>query len=365
MSSAGGSIKRPERQKRTGLVAVARALGVSPSTVSNAYNRPDQLSPALRDRVLATAAELGYAGPDPVARSLRRGRAGTIGVVFHDRLAQAFDDPAAVQFLQGLSDATDAVGLALVLVPGHPDQAVKAAAVRDAAVDGLILNGLVADDPVIAATVKRGRPAVVVDAPVVDGLDFVGIDDAGGAGSAIRHLLGAGHRRLVILSFGLTLTARGPLDPADLATAADSVARRRLEGCAAALAEDGLGWSDVPVEQCAKSSVEAGLAGAHALLDRAPGATALFAFSDRLALGARRAAAERGLDVPGALSIVGFDGTAEEQGITSVHQPLRDKGRVAAERLIAALGADAAGPGRELLPTRLVPGASTAPPRAA
>src|SRR5204863_2349682 len=89
------------------LAHVAAHLGVSPSTVSNAYNRPDQLSPALRERVLLTAAELGYAGPDPVARSLRSGRAGAIGVVFPERVAYAFDDPAAVRFLQGLSHAAD------------------------------------------------------------------------------------------------------------------------------------------------------------------------------------------------------------------------------------------------------------------
>jgi DNA-binding LacI/PurR family transcriptional regulator len=363
VSSETGPNGARRRQKRTGLVVVARALGVSPSTVSNAYNRPDQLSPALRDRVLATAAELGYPGPDPVARSLRRGRAGTVGVVFHDRLAHAFDDPAAVQFLQGLSDATDAVGLAVVLVPGLPDTSAKVAAVRNAAVDGLILHGLLADDEVLAATVERRRPTVVVDTPVVEGLDFVGIDDAGAAGTAIHHLLDLGHRRLALLSFGLSPASRGALDPGDLESAGDSVARRRLSGCAAVFAEAGLTWSDVPVEQCERSSVEAGRAGAHALLDRADGATALFAFSDPLAAGARRAAAERGLAVPGDMSIVGFDGTAADEGITSVHQPQRDKGRIAAERLIGALGPDAAPPRRELLPTRLVLGATTAPPR--
>src|SRR5258705_10174584 len=94
---------RDARQDRPGVVAVARAVGVSPSTVSNAFNRPERLSPALRERVLRTAAELGYGGPDPVARSLRSGRAGAIGVVFRRRLADAFDEPATVQLLKGLS----------------------------------------------------------------------------------------------------------------------------------------------------------------------------------------------------------------------------------------------------------------------
>lgn len=80
---------------------VAAAVGVSPATVSNAYNRPDQLSSGLREKVLETARRLGYPGPDPTARSLRRGRSGVIGVLYADRLSYAFEDPAAVLFLRG------------------------------------------------------------------------------------------------------------------------------------------------------------------------------------------------------------------------------------------------------------------------
>src|ERR687889_654818 len=120
MSSRVGDKTTARAPKRAGLVEVARRLDISPTTVSNAYNRPDQLSAALRARVLRTAAELGYAGPHPVARSLRTGRAGAVGVIFHDRLTHAFDDPAAVQFLQGLTTATDTDGLAVVVVPNLP-----------------------------------------------------------------------------------------------------------------------------------------------------------------------------------------------------------------------------------------------------
>src|SRR5919204_2328955 len=83
------------------LADVAKYIGVSRTTVSNAYNRPDQLSPALRERVLAAASELGYGGPDPMARSLRRGRAGSLGLVFDHNLRYIFSDPAAVLFLSG------------------------------------------------------------------------------------------------------------------------------------------------------------------------------------------------------------------------------------------------------------------------
>src|SRR3954449_12063574 len=88
------------------LTTVARAVGVSPTTVSNAYNRPHKLTPGLRARILETARELGYPGPDPAARSLRRGRAGSIGLLFGEALTYAFQDPGALEFLRGLAEGT-------------------------------------------------------------------------------------------------------------------------------------------------------------------------------------------------------------------------------------------------------------------
>ena len=104
----------------------------------------------------------------------------------------------------------------------------------------------------------------------------------------------------------LRLWAGAPPGPADLraqAAATASVARGRLEGARSAAVAAGVDWPTVAVEQCQTSDVESGRAGAHALLDRAPGTTALFALSDPLALGARLAAQERGLSVPGDLSV--------------------------------------------------------------
>ncbi len=351
--------------RRPGVVAVARAVGVSPSTVSNAFNRPERLSPALRERVLRTAAELGYGGPDPVARSLRSGRAGAIGVVFRRCLADAFDEPATVQLLRGLSDVTDPQQLALVLVPGlreeHPS---IGPAVRNAAVDGLIVYSMSADDPLFEAARQRQLPTVIVDSPAVPGPNFVGIDDRAAAETAVRHLLDLGHRSIAILGFGLTAEVHpGPADIRDQEQATASVPKARLEGSARAVTAAGLDWSSVPVEQVPITSVEGCLAGARALLDRAPGITALFAFSDPLALAAKQAARERGLSVPGDLSIIGFDDTAPaSEGFTTIHQPHRDKGRIAAERLLSALNLEPPPTAGELLPTRLVVRDSTAPP---
>src|ERR1700754_1563023 len=108
------------------LATVAQAVGVSRMTVSNAYNRPDQLSPDLRRRILAVAGELGYSGPNPVARTLSRGETGSIGLVFDYPLTQAFTDPATVQVLHGVAAGCEDRGLGLSLVPqiAGPDAAL-------------------------------------------------------------------------------------------------------------------------------------------------------------------------------------------------------------------------------------------------
>jgi DNA-binding LacI/PurR family transcriptional regulator len=369
---------RDARQDRPGVVAVARVAGVSPSTVSNAFNRPERLSPALRERVLHAAAQLGYGGPDPAARSLRSGRAGAIAVVFRRSLAVALEDPGTTELVRGMAEAIGPRALGLVLVPGPEEHASSGPAVRNAAADGLIVYSMPSDDPLFEATRQRRLPTVIVDSPapadvatlpgatMPAGLHFVGIDDQAAAETAVEHLIGLGHRRVAILSFGLSAYAQaGPADAREQAVATASVSRARLQGCARAMAAAGLDWSRVPVEQAPIHNIEAARIRAHALLERAPSATALFAFSDTLALGARLAALERGLSLPGDLSIVGFDDTAPDgEGLTTVHQPLRDKGRIAAERVLHALTDDPPAAAYELLPTRLVIRGSTAPPGA-
>ena len=103
--------------KHVTLATIAEAVGVSRMTVSNAYNRPDQLSPALREKILETARELGYGGPDPVARTLKRGATGSVGVVLDYPLTTAFTDPATVQFLQGIAAGCEEAARGMSLVP--------------------------------------------------------------------------------------------------------------------------------------------------------------------------------------------------------------------------------------------------------
>ena len=352
MTAEDGAPRRP------GVVAVARAVGVSPSTVSNAFNRPERLSPALRERVLRTAAELGYGGPDPVARSLRSGRAGAIGVVFRPqpgrRLRRAGHRGAPPRPVRRHRPAPAGAGAGARPAAGASGDRAGGG---NAAVDGLIVYSMAADDPLFQAARQRRLPTVIVDSPAVADLaaigsgpattdpGFVGIDDQAAAETAVRHLLDLGHRRLAVLSFGLTAHSRpGPADLRHQAEAVASVPKARLEGSVRAVEAAGLEWSGVPVELVPVTSPEGCLAGARALLDRALASRPCSRSATRSRSPSAQAARERGLSVPGDLSIVGFDDTAPAgEGLTSIHQPLRDKGRIAAERLLARAGSGTAG----------------------
>src|SRR6188472_4552012 len=133
------STPRRVASRRVTLRDVAAEVGVSAKTVSNAFSRPDQLSARLREEILATAARLGYPGPDPVAAGLRRGRVGAIGVAYANRLSYAFDDPVARALLAGMTSVAESAGAGLLLLPGSSDLEQRTAAINGAVVDGLII----------------------------------------------------------------------------------------------------------------------------------------------------------------------------------------------------------------------------------
>src|SRR5689334_5260471 len=155
-----------DRQGRVTLQQVAAELGVSAKTVSNAYSRPDQLSAALRARVLEVAERLGYPGPDPLAAGLRRGRVGALGVAYANALSYAFDDPVSVALLAGITSVAERAGTGLLLASGSGSAGGPAAGtVGTAVIDGLVVASLGDDDPVLPVVAARRLPLVVVDQP--------------------------------------------------------------------------------------------------------------------------------------------------------------------------------------------------------
>jgi DNA-binding LacI/PurR family transcriptional regulator len=338
------------------LQTIAKALGVSRTTVSNAYNRPEQLTAELRERIFAEARRLGYTGPDAAARSLRSKRTGSIGLLFTETLSFAFSDPYAVGFLQGLAEAAERQSTSLLLVP--IDTAVEA--VRKAMVDGFCLYCV--DDGHPAVEVIRARDLPVVTTTPTDdpGLAYVGIDDEGSAFAAGEHLAGLGHRRVgVIIDRWQAVDA--PADGAALTdvdrvlAVAGKSARARYAGYRRALP----GAEILPVA-AERNSRSAGQAAAAGLLDRPEPPTAIVTTSDVLALGVLDAARDRGLRPGVDLSVIGFDDVPEATaaGLTTVHQSMTDRGRAVG---LILLEPDAVTERHILLPAELVVRATTGP----
>jgi DNA-binding LacI/PurR family transcriptional regulator len=355
--------RSPHHRRAATLATLAAEVGVSRTTVSNAYNRPDQLSPELRKRVLDAASRLGYSGPDPVARSLRTRRAGAVGLLLTEELSGAFTDPAAIGFLQGLARACERGGQGLHLIPADPERR-DVAPVHRAGVDGFVVYSVPADEPHLAAVLERRLPIVVCDQPRLDGVDHVGIDDRAAMREVTEHLLGLGHRRIGVLCTRLAWDRNDGFAPAARRhDARYHVQRARLAGIDEALTNAGIDASSVPVVERFERTVEQGRSAAAQLLDTDPGITAVVATSDVLALGALTEAAARDLRVPKDLSVTGFGGSpeAERAGLTTLRVSMSGKGETAGELLATAT--ERGRPREVLLPTELVAGITTSRPR--
>ena len=300
---------------------------MSVMTASYVYSRPERVAAGTAERVRAAADRLGYPGPHPGARSLRRGRAGSLGVILSEQLTYAFDDPQAARFLAGVAEVCAAEGTGLTLVP-TTGAASDVQRVADAVVDGFVVWATSDDDPVLDAVAASGRPAVVHAGPHWRGLPVIGIDDRAAA-AAIGRLAFAGATRPVVLSFPVNrdrdrALLTGPPGP----SVTYPVTRHRWHGFLDAWQEAGETPAGLRVAVCPANAIGLGEAVAGQLLRGGDPPDAIAAMSDELALGALRAAAGTGRAVPGAVAITGWDDTdaAAPAGLTTVWQSLRDQG---------------------------------------
>ena len=327
------------------LQSIADQVGVSRMTVSNAFSRPDQLSAALRERILSAAEELGYSGPDPAARALARGRTGSIGLLLTDRLSVVISDALAGEFIAEVSDRLADHGMAATLLaPTEKDGVVEGGV----AMDGLLVYVCGSPGRQLEWARRRGLPIVTVDQRPIEGLPSINVDDRTGGRLGAQHLVDLGHRRIGIL------TVRD--------TADETYDRMR-------------GWHDVldplGIEPLVRKGVylasEPSYAAARDLLDRPDRPTGLLCASDAFALEVLRAAADLGLRVPEDLSVVGYDDSrvaaTSRPPLTTIRQDVRAKGSLAVAALVRAINdPDSAPPERVVLPAELVVRESTAPP---
>ncbi|SEN61921.1 transcriptional regulator, LacI family [Sphingomonas gellani] len=330
------------RAKRATLKSIASDLGVTHTSVSNAYNNPAKVSRELRERIIAYARTVNYDGPNPAARSLRTGRCGAIGVLFNDQLSYAFTDAHDITFLRGISSVCEEEGANIVLIPlqnRDPERRDTLTAI----VDGYILNAPYKSHPTIRQALARGLPTVVVDFDAPD-LSSVLTNDRAMMHALVSHLLDLGHRNIAIVTFPHSEGQGATLTLADDFEDESYVVRERIDGCRDAFDVAGVARSGVRVCETMNSE-EGGQSAAERLLQLQPELTALVCFSDRLAHGAIAHCRTAGLAVPGRISVTGFDGLPAfgRQGdtlrLTTVRQNAFEKGRRAAEILLRGDGA--------------------------
>jgi LacI family transcriptional regulator, repressor for deo operon, udp, cdd, tsx, nupC, and nupG len=318
---------------------VARRAGVAPSTVSRTLTGTSYVAPATEERIRRAAAELGY------SQGVRRARR-------PQSVAALARFPSAWFFAEAIAGVERVLraGGYQVVLHNVGDPAARAALPDERwGLAGLIV---VASSFTAAerAELERLEVPVAVVGGDWPGRPRVGIDDRAGAATAVRHLIALGHREIGLLSF----------DPDD--TAGQGVTDARRAGYEAALAEAGLEARPEWVVATGHDA-PAGARAVERLLSGPRLPTALFAMSDEMALGALRTLRRAGVDVPGRMSVVGFDdqAVAEYADLTTIAQPAREQGERAAALLLAALAGDAAIPSVDLS-TRLVVRGTTGPP---
>ncbi|BBY57968.1 LacI family transcriptional regulator [Mycolicibacterium sarraceniae] len=350
---------------------MAAELKVSRTTISNAYNRPDQLSADLRERVLATAKRLGYAGPDPVARSLRTRRAGAVGLVITEPLTYAFSDPAALNFVAGLAESCEEVGQGLLLVAVGPDRSLPdgTSAVLGAGVDGFVVYAAAEDDPYLQTVLQRHVPVVVVDQPAdVPGASRVCIDDRAATRELADYVIGLGHQEIGLLTMRLGAErcaggqTAGVVSAERLQSSNFHAQTQRIAGVRDAMASAGLNPETLTIVESHEHRPASGAVAAELALQTNPRITALMCTADVLAISAMDYLRAHGIYVPGQMTVTGFDGIPEalSRGLTTVSQPSLEKGKRAG-RLLHNPPRDGL-PVIDVLPTELVRGRTAGPP---
>ncbi len=333
------------RKTRPSIEDVARLAGVSAQTVSRVSTGADPVRPATRERVLQAMAQLGYS-PNHAARALRNGAFGTIGLV-----AQQFGRTGETFITQAVLDAAEREDYAITLMnvrdPIHDGWQPAAHRLSHQAIDGLIV--IRAEHATMETlALPGGMPIAVSDSRLAGRYPTVASDAVRGTLDAVEHLVRLGHRTVHHIS--------GPegSEPGNIRTAAW---RRCLQ-------EAGLAVPDLLRGDWTPNSGY--VHGQRIAAD--PSITAVFCANDEMAMGLIRALHEAGREIPGDISVVGFDDIALSSyslpPLTTVRQNFALIGSELVRLVLAKMQSGAHLPGdRVLVPTELIVRASTAPPR--
>jgi len=322
---------------------VARLAGVSPATVSLALAGDPRVNEKTRRLVQEAVTKLNYI-PNEIGRSLRSKKTETIALVVPNTSHEVFSHPYYSQLLEGITEVLNQHNYNLLLSTTPSVENVATAyekVLRNRRADGVIVSSASMRDTNIYRLIESGYPIVYLGRWFHDSVISVERDDKGGAYAATEHLLKLGRRSIAHLS--------GPLD--------HQAGADRLEGYKEALLAHCVMF-DPSLTLEKDFSMQAGYDGAGELLDRGVPFDALFAGNDLMAIGALKRFRERGIRVPEDVAIVGFDdiemATLTTPQLTTIHQPMKQVGTIAAEKLLALLGGQPVGDKRTIVSTRLV-----------
>lgn len=337
------------------ITEVAKLAGVSTATASRVVSSSDYpVSAAARERVLAAARTLDYV-PNALARGLLKSRVPVVAVIVHD-----ITDPYFAEVVRGVEDGATAAGYLVITCSSERNAERERSYVRllrSMRAAAVVFAGSGLDDPTLNEEIDRHLAAMRADgaavvhlSPHANGEPEVSVDNAAGICGMVAALVGLGHRRIAFLAGPRSLF----------------VARERLEGYRRGLEQADLPFDDRLVVRTAFDG-DGGALGVDTLLAGDAPFTAICCANDLLALGALRRLGALGIDVPGEVSVAGFDdiptAALTAPSLSTVRLPLREMGRRGFEHADLALAGDA--PPSQVLPTEVILRGSTAPPAAA
>lgn len=352
-------------RQKTGHVTlsdIARACELSVSTVSIVLSGAplsQHVAESTRKRIQAAARRLGY-HPDAYARSLRRQRTQTIGVLAYD-----MSDPFCIPVVSGIDEGLQPAEYFSLLVNAQMqrklfDKYLRMILERRAEGVIVIASWVFEEANLLADIEKNNVPIVIVGRDLTERrITSILVDNREGGALLLRHLESLGHRNIAVI--------RGPEELFDSAP--------RWEGIQKAASQTGIRFDphlifQLPNLSDSRSSFEGGRRFAQQMLASDRKFTAVIAFDDLSALGVVRGFSEAGVRVPEDCSVVGFDdilpADVSTPGITTVRQPLREMGLLATRKMLQALKRGGGKPSQEaalhMLSPELVVRTSSAPP---
>ncbi|HLV35078.1 MAG TPA: LacI family DNA-binding transcriptional regulator [Spirillospora sp.] len=332
-------------QKPATMRDVANKAGVSIQTVSAVVNGKDGISQQTRNRVLDVVKQLNYKR-DPIARSMRTGQTGLVGLLIQD-ITNPILSKIASQ-VDALVSAEDH-NVVLCNASSEPDrERAYLELVENRLIDGLIVVNAVDQAHTLAVLEKTATPAVFIDSLTRPSVPSVSTDDVRGAYLATQYLIEQGHQRIAHISGATAL----------------EITQRRIRGYTQALSDYGLTFHRVVSPESTRWDYKAGYEAMRQILAEDQVVTAVFAAGDEMALGAYRALFECGLSIPGDVAIVGFDdieaAAYATPSLTTIRQPFAEMASRAVSLLFQIIRGQPSEPVQIMLDPELILRESTA-----